>query len=138
MGIPYLACMAFVARMEHLPPRVLPAIHAVEGGIPGQPHRNTDGSEDLGIMQVNSRWLPAIARATRQPAPLVRLRLLNQPCFDIAVAGAILRVYLRETHGDLLQAVGYYHSHTPALYLTYQHRVLAAATRLFVRGGRAG
>lgn len=138
MGIPYLACMAYVARMEHLPPRVLPAIHAVEAGIPGVPHRNQDDSEDLGVMQVNSRWLPAVARATRQPIPLVRLRLLTQPCFDIAVAGAILQVYLREAHGNLLQAVGYYHSHTPALYQPYQHRVLTAATRLFVRGHTAG
>ena len=136
--VPYLACMALVARLEHLPPRVLPSIAVVEGGVPGVPHRNTDGSEDLGVMQVNSRWLPAIARATHQPMGLVRLRLLNQPCFDIDVAGAILRVYLREAHGNLLQAIGYYHSHTPALSVHYQHQVMIAAERLFVRRGRAG
>ncbi len=138
MPVPFLACMALVARMEHLPPRVLPSIAAVEGGVPGVPHRNNDGSEDLGIMQVNSRWLPAVARATHQPQGLVRLRLLNQPCFDIAVAGAILRVYLHEAHGNLLQAIGYYHSHTPSLSLRYQHNVVAAATRLFVHKGAPG
>jgi hypothetical protein len=43
---------------------------------------------------------------------------------------------LAESGGDLMQAVGDYHSHTPALNLAYQARVLAAARRLFLRIGR--
>jgi hypothetical protein len=44
-----------------------------------------------------------------------------------------MRTYLDEAHGDLMQAVGDYHSHTPALNRSYQEQVLAAATRLFRR-----
>jgi hypothetical protein len=131
MAVPFLACMAFVASFNHLPPRVLPSIMAVEGGAVGVPHVNTDGSEDLGPMQVNSRWLPALSRATGQPVPVVRARLLTQPCFDIDAAGAILRAYLTEARGNLMLAIGYYHSHTPVLNLTYQRQVLAAAARIF-------
>ncbi len=29
MAVPYLACMAFIAGVNHLPPRVLPSIQAV-------------------------------------------------------------------------------------------------------------
>jgi hypothetical protein len=58
-----------------------------------------------------------------------------EPCFNIAAAGLIMRVYLDETHGDLLQAIGDYHSHTRALNLDYQARVLAAAEKLFRRPG---
>lgn len=32
MAIPFLACMVATAAFYHLPPRVLPAIQAVEGG----------------------------------------------------------------------------------------------------------
>ena len=35
MAIPYLACMLSVAAFYGLPPRVLPAIQAVEGGQVG-------------------------------------------------------------------------------------------------------
>jgi hypothetical protein len=57
MAIPYLACMALVAVVYHLPPRVLPAIQAVEGGTVGNVSQNVDGSSDLGVMQVNTLWL---------------------------------------------------------------------------------
>jgi hypothetical protein len=132
MAVPYLACMAFVASFNHLPPRVLPSIMAVEGGVVGVPHLNADGSEDLGVMQVNSRWLPAISRATGLAPSAVRARLLYQPCFDINVAGAILKAYVAEAHGNLMLAIGYYHSHTQTLNLTYQRQVMAAARSIFV------
>ena len=131
MTVPFIACMAFVASFNHLPPRLLPSIMAVEGGQVGVPHLNLDGSEDLGIMQVNTRWVPAVARATGQSAALVRVRLLSQPCFGINVAGAILRSYWIEAHGDLMLAIGYYHSHTRDLNLAYRRQVIAAAQTMF-------
>ncbi len=134
MAVPYLACMALVASIYHLPPRVLPAIHGVEGGAPGVVHPNTDGSEDYGVMQVNSRWLPPLARYTRLPPEMVRQRLVGEPCFNIAAAGLIMRTYLDEAHGDLMLAVGDYHSHTPLLNRSYQAQVMQSAWNLF--GGR--
>ena len=136
MPVPYLACMALVAHLYALPPRVLPAIHAVEGGAPGVVHRNRDGSSDLGVMQVNTLWVPALERYTRTGAATVRARLLSEPCYNIAAAGAIFRTYLNETHGDLMSAVGDYHSHTASLNLLYRGEVLRAASVLFVRSGR--
>jgi hypothetical protein len=136
MAVPFLACMALVASVYHLPPRVLPSIQAVEGGEVGSVSGNADGSDDLGVMQVNTLWLAPLARVSRLPAEDVRRRLVFDPCFNIAAAGAIMRTYLNETGGDLMRAVGDYHSHTPALNQAYQEQVLAAAARLF--GTRAG
>ena len=59
------------------------------------------------------------------------MRLVYDGCFNIAAAGAIMRTYLNEAQGDLMLAIGYYHSHTPALNLDYQSKVLASAYRLF-------
>ncbi len=131
MTAPFLACMAVVAQAYGLPPRVLPAIQAVEGGAPGLVHHNTDGSDDLGPMQVNTLWLPVLARTAELPVEEVRERLLTRPCFNVAAAGLILRGYLDETRGNLLRAVGNYHSHTPVLNLRYQARVLRSAAALF-------
>jgi len=133
MTAPFLACMTLVAQTYALPPRVLPAIQAVEGGNIGVIHHNTDGSDDLGPMQVNTLWLPTLARLTELPAEEVRERLLTRPCFNVAAAGLILRTYLNETRGNLLRAVGNYHSHTPVLNLRYQARVLRTAAALFQR-----
>jgi len=134
MTIPFLACMASVAAAYHLPPRVLPSIQAVEGGQPGLVHLNTDGSQDLGVMQVNTRWVQPLAWQAGMAPAVAGQRLLADGCFNIAVAGAIMRIYLNEAHGNLLLAVGYYNSHTPALAEAYQLRVLHAATRLFGAG----
>ena len=128
--------MVLVANAYHLPPRVLPSIHAVEGGNIGVVHRNTDGSEDLGVMQVNTLWLSPLSRVTHLSEADIRNRLLDQPCFNIAAAGYILHTYLAETRGDLLQAIGDYHSHTPVLNQAYQAQVIHSATVMFVQGGR--
>lgn len=131
MAVPYLSCMALVASLYGLPPRVLPAIHAVEGGQVGTVHLNRDGSEDYGPMQVNTRWLGPLMRYTGQDAETVRTRLIHDPCYNIAAAGAILRTYLVEAKGDLMTAIGWYHSHTPALGAIYQRQVRGAAALMF-------
>ena len=123
--------MTAAAAFYHLPPRALPAIHAVEGGAVGVVSQNTNGTADLGVMQINTIWLADIARAAKLPVEKVKDRLINDACFNIAAAAAILRMYLNETRGDLMRAIGNYHSHTPALNSAYQTRVLTAAARLF-------
>jgi hypothetical protein len=125
--------MALVASFYHLPPRVLPSIQAIEGGRPGFVINDSDGSQDLGVMQINTRWIQPLAAYTRQADITVRARLINQPCYNIAAAGAILRTYLIEDHGDLMQAIGDYHSHTRHLNLAYQAEVTQAAEGLFVK-----
>jgi Transglycosylase SLT domain len=120
-----LACMAVVSAFYRLPPQALPAIHRIEGGYAGTIGHNRNGTDDLGVMQVNSAWLPELARHTGVPQSRLRIALIRQNCFNIAVAGAILRIYLNEAHGDVVTAIGYYHSHTPGRREAYAMRVLA-------------
>ncbi len=133
MPVPYLACMLAVSQFYHLPPRVLPSIQVVEAGRPGTISRNLNGTADLGVMQVNSRWLPYLSRSSGLQPVVVASRLIYDPCFNIISAGAIMRIYLNEAHGDVVQAVGYYHSHTPELAGDYQIRVIRASFMLFGR-----
>jgi hypothetical protein len=133
VSIPFLACMTAAAAFYHLPPRILPSIQAVEGGRPGLGHMNLNETADLGVMQINTIWIQPLAQYARMEPDAVADRLINDPCFNIAAAAAIMRLYLMETHGNLLAAVGYYHSHAPALSAAYQQKVLAAAITLFVR-----
>jgi hypothetical protein len=118
--------MTAVAAFYHLPPQALSAIHAAENGRSGMVRHNKNGSDDLGAMQINTLWLPPLSQGTGVPPTRLRHALIYQDCFNVAVAAAILRVYLHES-GDLLTAIGYYHSHTPELREAYQLRVLATS-----------
>ena len=131
MAVPFLACMIAAAQIASFPPRVLPSIQAVEGGWPGAVHANADGSADLGLMQVNTLWVPVVARALGLGPAEVRARLVDDGCFSIRIAGAILWDYRRARGGDLMLAIGDYHSHTVPLNRAYQAMVTARAGRLF-------
>ena len=130
-AISYLACMVLVSSIYDLPPRLLPAIQAVEGGVNGSVHHNANGSNDFGVMQVNTIWIPSLSRITRRPPAMVKAALTNAPCYNIAAAGAILRTYINQSGGNLLVAVGDYHSHTPLLNHRYQRQVILRALQLF-------
>ena len=131
MAVPFLACMLAAAQIGAFPPRVLPSIQAVEGGSLGAVQANTNGSADLGLMQVNTLWVPVVARALGTSEAVVRAHLVDDGCFSIRIAGAILWEYRRARHGDLMLAIGDYHSHTPPLNQAYQAQVVARARALF-------
>lgn len=132
----YLKCMLIVAATAGLPPRVLPVIQSIEGGAAGMVRPNSNGTEDLGVMQVNTIWVPALADRARLSEADTRNRLIVDPCFNIAAAALILRTYLAQSNGDLLSAVGDYHSHTPALKTAYTALAERTAQRLFADNPR--
>jgi soluble lytic murein transglycosylase-like protein len=124
--------MLIVAATTGLPPRVLPVIQSIEGGVVGMVRLDSNGTEDLGVMQVNTIWIPALAGRAQLSETETRRRLIADPCFNIAAAALILRTYLAQTNGDLLSAIGDYHSHTPALRAAYTALAESTARRLFV------
>jgi hypothetical protein len=131
MPVPFLTCMAAVASFYQLPPRVLPSIQATEGGQVGMVSHNPNGTDDLGLMQVNTSWVQPIAARSGMSEQEVRDRLVNDGCYNIAVAGLILRGCLNETRGNLMRAVGYYHSHAPARGQAYRVRMINSALALY-------
>jgi Transglycosylase SLT domain len=135
MPVSFIGCMIAAAGFYHLPVKALPAIQAVEGGYIGSVHPNSDGTHDLGLMQVNTLWIKPLAKTTGLPEQTVAVRLILNPCFNIVAAATILRGYLNESHGNIWQAIGYYHSHTAGLSTVYRMKVLEQA--LAMPGARA-
>lgn len=113
------ACTAEAAAFYSLPPLVVMAIVEAEGGKIGTVSPNTDGSHDLGIMQINTIHLPAIKTRFN----LGWEDLAYKPCVNIAIGVWILASRVRETD-DLWTGVGNYHSRTPSLHEAYKARVL--------------
>jgi hypothetical protein len=82
-----------------------------EGGWIGAEVANTDGSHDLGPLQINSWWVSRLSALTGRPADRVRWWLANDACFNVEAARWIFLSGLAVT-GNYWKAVGVYHSPT--------------------------
>ncbi len=106
-----------------LPASLIMAIIYVEGGRNGLRIPNTNGSFDYGVMQVNSTWLPEIARKFAYTPN----DLQYDPCKNVMAGSWILRKNLNQQQSkSIMYAVGSYHSLTPNLNYIYSIKVLSA------------
>lgn len=107
-----------VARKWQVNPHVLYAIAKTESNLnPRAVNRsNANGSEDIGMMQINSWWLPQLAKLGITRADLF------VPCVSLDVAGWILSQNM-ERHGNTWKAIGAYNAVTPSKQQIYAEKV---------------
>jgi hypothetical protein len=105
------ACIRKASKGKPWLERTLWGLRDQEGGWVGAAVRNTNGSHDLGPLQVNSWWVPKIAALVGRPEPHVRYWLQNDACFNAEAARWIFLSGLAVT-GDYWKAIGIYHSPT--------------------------
>lgn len=106
------ACLMLASQTYSVPPAVLVGIYKVEGGQVGQEVRNTNGTYDLGPMQINTVWLPELADKWGVSESMARQWVRDDACTNVGVAAWILKGHLDETQ-SLAQAIKHYHSRTP-------------------------
>jgi hypothetical protein len=119
------ACLMLASNTYEVPPAVLVGIMQVEGGRVGQQVQNTNGTFDLGPMQINTLWMPKLADFWNVSEHTAKRWVRDDPCTNVGVAAWILRKHLNET-GSLSKAISYYHSRTPSLGSAYKNRVIKA------------
>lgn len=122
-------CFLAAAAYQHVNPLLLRAIawhesHADTSAM----HRNRNGSIDYGIMQINSIHLPTLAHYG------VDRNLLMNPCVNVYIAAWILHGMMVR-YGNTWEAVGAYHSQTPAERDRYAQAIEALVERMAGRGG---
>ena len=110
--------------------RTLWGLRDQEGGWIGAEILNTDGSHDLGPMQVNSWWVGRISRILRHSGSDVRHWLIHDACFNVRAARWIFLSGLAVT-GDYWQAVGAYHSPTKLRQQRYRANVAGKLIKRF-------
>lgn len=118
------ACIDQAAHEYGLHPMLLQSVMMVEGGKLGF-SRNTNGSYDLGPMQINSTWLPKLA-----PYGITARSLAYDTCMNVRTGAWILKSEIVKAGGDVWQGIGNYHSHTPKFNLIYRNKVAAALRRI--------
>jgi len=123
------ACLMLAAQTYGVPPAVMVGIYEVEGGKPGQAvGPNQNGSFDLGPMQINTLWIPELAKQWGVSEKTAYSYVKNDPCTNMSVAAWILRSHMNETR-SLSKAIAYYHSRTPRIGYAYRGRVVNAMRR---------
>lgn len=107
-----------------------------EAGWLGAEVANTNGTHDLGPLQINSWWVPRIARLVERPEHQVRHWLRYDACFNAEAARWIFLSGLQAT-GDYWKAVGVYHSPTGWRQRAYAAKVATHMRRQFGAGAFA-
>jgi hypothetical protein len=123
-------CLEAAAELHHVPAGVLVLLLSAEAGRLGEVSQNTNGTVDIGPMQVNDAWLPKIAGHWRASEDEAYRALRDSFCANVEGRAWILRQALDEAHGDLWEGVALYHSHAPVHKLEYMRLVYAQAMRL--------
>lgn len=117
-------CFVAAAAYQHVNPLVLRAIAWHEShGNANAVHRNNNGSIDYGMMQINSVHLPVLARYGVSAADLMN------PCLSVYVAAWHLHRMMIK-YGNTWQAVGAWHSETPAERDRYARAIEALVERM--------
>lgn len=118
-------CWQEVGSRYDIEPELLQAIAVVESGnrIDALNTSNSDGSRDIGLMQINSSHLPRLLKLG-----ITEQRLLSEPCLSIEVGASILAEFIQR-FGYNWTAVGSYNAGVgpgrEALRLRYAEKIWA-------------
>ena len=116
-ALPAHACWDDAAQRYQVSSALLYAIARTESGLnPLAIGRNGNGSRDIGLMQINSAWLPTLASHG------ITERELFEPCTNIEVGAWILAGNVSRL-GYTWDAVGAYNAANPALRRAYADKV---------------
>lgn len=108
-----------------IPPQVLIGILHVEGGKVGQQVRNSNGTYDLGPMQINTLWTAELAKEWGVSRSYAKHVIRDDACTNVNVAAWIFRRNLNEAK-SLAKAIEWYNSRTPHIGRAYRKKVIAA------------
>jgi soluble lytic murein transglycosylase-like protein len=118
-------CLDDAAAYRHLNPALVRAIAQHESGMHASAvNVNRNGSEDIGLMQINSSWLPTLSRFG------IRREHLFDACVNAYVGTWILASNCRR-FGAIWKCVGAYNAVSPQKQLTYANAIY----RLLQRAG---
>ncbi len=110
------------AGKEHgISPRLLMSIARVESGLNSKAvNTNRNGSNDLGLMQINSAWIEILS--------LNREELIADPCYNVKTGAGILRRCI-DAYGYTWEAVGCYNATSIGKRVDYSWKIFRELKR---------
>ncbi|KVT63376.1 lytic transglycosylase [Burkholderia ubonensis] len=119
-GIARADCLDDAAAFHHVNVSLMRGIAMVESGMKTNAvNTNANGTTDIGLMQINSSWLPTLSREG------ISEQSLYDPCTNAFVGAWILSQNIRQL-GPTWNAIGAYNSASPDKRLAYARKVYDA------------
>lgn len=119
-----ISCSIGAAVKYEIPANIMLAIAEKEGGKPGQVVRNSNGTVDIGVMQVNTVYLKELQRygidAVDVAAP---------GCYPYELAAWRIRNHIKNDPGDIWTRASNYHSRTPKYNQIYRRDLIVKAVK---------
>lgn len=136
LGAAPAACFAEAGKKHRIDPLLLNAIAQVESAMnPQALNLNRNGSQDIGLMQINTTHLPRLRKDG-----ITREQLLNDTCVSVMVGAEILAGFIAQ-FGYTWRAVGAYNAGggdgRDSLRERYAARVVREYQRLSAKSGPA-
>jgi len=110
-------CFVDAGARYQVSPLLLRAIARQESSFrPDAVNKNTNGTRDIGVMQINTFWMSTLGKAG------ITEEALFQPCLNIHVGAWVLADAISR-HGMTWKAIGAYHSPTEWRQVDYAARI---------------
>lgn len=120
-----IECSIQAANHYSIPPLVLLAVAEQEDGKPGQKVRNSNGTYDYGVMQINTVSLADLRRFG-----INEHHVLANGCYPYYLAAWRIAGHLLNDQGDIWQRAANYHSRTPYYNRRYRSKLISCATKI--------
>lgn len=119
-----VVCAITAAQKYKIPSNVLLAVAEKEGGKPGQWVRNSNGTYDVGSMQINTVFLKDLAEYN-----ITADDVAAQGCYPFELAAWRIHNHLKKDKGDTWTKAANYHSKTPKYNAIYRADLIAKAAK---------
>ena len=93
-------CIFAAAKTYAVPPALLLSLLSVEGGVVGEKTPAVGHTYDLGLMQINSSWIPELAKIWEVSPEAALRRVRDDACTNIGLGAWILQTAL-DRGGDI-------------------------------------
>ncbi len=121
-GLSFSYCFEEAGRLYNVSPHLLYTIAKVESNFnPRAINRNKDGTYDVGLMQINSRWKRVLGE---------KWKYIYDPCFNTKVGAWILSQCINR-YGYTWEAIGCYNARSKYKRVKYSWKVYKTYEKLF-------
>ena len=117
-------CSVQASNKYQVPVNILLAIAETEGGKPGQRVKNTNGTYDIGTMQLNSDYIKTLGKYG-----ITEAHAAQSGCYPYEIAAWRIKKHLNNDSGDVWTRASNYHSYTPQKNAIYRQKLIKSGTK---------
>lgn len=119
-----VVCSVVAAARYEVPANIVLAVAEKEGGKPGQWVKNTNGTYDVGSMQINTDYLKDLSKYG-----ITASDVAVEGCYPYNLAAWRLRGHIKNDEGDIFTRAANYHSRTPKYNNIYRADLISIASK---------